>query len=278
MLDKITEKSPAKINLFLKIINKRKDGFHNIRTGATFINLYDEIIVKPNDRFEVIYSGNFAPVNNKFEDCIINKIFDFLNIKKPKLLFKINKNFPYKAGLGSASSNAATVIKILENLDLIKRYNIFNYVDLGSDIPFFLYQKDALIRGKGELISNIIFPKYYFLIVQPNFKCSTKEMYQSFSSNDFDYSPELDLEEINEFDNGNDFEKIIIKKEPQFKTLIDYLEKLDGVIFSRMTGSGSCIFSVFDKKEHAENAKHLMSNKFQDLWIETAENNVINLI
>ncbi len=278
MLDKITEKSPAKINLFLKIINKRKDGFHNIRTGATFINLYDEIIVKPNDRFEVIYSGNFAPVNNKFEDCIISKIFDFLNIKKPKLLFNINKNFPFKAGLGSASSNAATVIKILENLDLIKRYNIFNYVDLGSDIPFFLYQKDALIRGKGELISNIIFPKYYFLIVQPNFKCSTKEMYQSFSSNDFDYSPELDLEEINEFDNGNDFEKIIIKKEPQFKTLIDYLEKLDGVIFSRMTGSGSCIFSVFDKKEHAENAKHLMSNKFQDLWIETAENNVINLI
>ncbi len=278
MLDKITEKSPAKINLFLKIINKRKDGFHNIRTGATFINLYDEIIVKPNDRFEVLYSGSFAPVNNKFEDCIINKIFDFLNIKKPKLLFKINKNFPHKAGLGSASSNAATVIKILENLDLIKRYNIFNYVDLGSDIPFFLYQKDALIRGKGELISNIIFPKYYFLIVQPNFKCSTKEMYQSFSSNDFDYSPELDLEEINEFDNGNDFEKIIIKKEPQFKTLIDYLEKLDGVIFSRMTGSGSCIFSVFDKKEHADKAKHLMSNKFQDLWIETAENNVINLI
>ena len=61
MLDKITEKSPAKINLFLKILNKRKDGFHNLRTGVTFIDLYDEITVQPNNRFEVKYIGKFAP-------------------------------------------------------------------------------------------------------------------------------------------------------------------------------------------------------------------------
>ena len=61
MLDKIIEKSPAKINLFLKIIKKREDGFHNIRTGITFINIYDEVIVRPNSKFEVLYTGQFAP-------------------------------------------------------------------------------------------------------------------------------------------------------------------------------------------------------------------------
>ena len=61
MLDKIIEKSPAKINLFLKNINKREDGFHNIRTGITFIDLYDEVIVKPHNKFEVEYVGPFAP-------------------------------------------------------------------------------------------------------------------------------------------------------------------------------------------------------------------------
>ena len=63
MLDKIIEKSPAKINLFLKIINKRDDGFHNIRTGITFIDLYDEITVQPHNKFEVIY----IRMNGEFE-------------------------------------------------------------------------------------------------------------------------------------------------------------------------------------------------------------------
>ena len=64
MPDKIIEKSPAKINLFLKIINKRDDGYHNIRSGITFIDLFDEITVQPHSKFKVIYTGNFAPKNN----------------------------------------------------------------------------------------------------------------------------------------------------------------------------------------------------------------------
>ena len=255
MLDKIVEKSPAKINLFLKIINKRNDGFHNIRSGVTFIDLCDEIIVRPNNKFEVIYSGKFSPDGKIFNNCIIKKIFKFIKKEPPKLLFSINKNFPYKAGLGSASSNAATVIKILENLEIIERKNKFDYVGLGSDIPIFLNQKDGLIRGKGDQISNIIFPKYYFLIIQPTFECSTKQMYQSFKSSDFDYNSEFDQEDINDQDSGNDFEKILKKNEPEFNSLIKYLDTIDGVIFTRLTGSGSCIFSAFENRKDAEKAQ-----------------------
>ena len=277
MLDKIIEKSPAKINLFLKIIKKREDGFHNIRTGITFINIYDEVIVRPNSKFEVLYTGQFAPKKNIFDDCIIKKTFSFINLEPPKLSILIKKNFPYKAGLGSASSNAATVIKILENLEIIKRVNIFDYVALGSDIPVFLNQHDSLVRGRGGLLTNIIFPKYYFLLIQPKFKCSTKEMYQSFQSSDFDFNQDLDLDEINDQDNGNDFEKIIKRKEPDFYSLIEFLENLEGSIFSRLTGSGSCIFSVFEKKELAQKAQEIVLNKYNDLWINTAENNTLNL-
>ena len=277
MLDKITEKSPAKINLFLKIINRRKDGFHNIRTGVTFIDLYDEITVKPHNKFEVSYSGKFSPKNKIFEDCIINRLFFYIKKEPPKLHFSISKNFPYQAGLGSASSNAATVIKILENLELIEKKNIFDYVDLGSDIPFFLNQKDSLIRGKGDLIANILFPKYYFLIIQPSFKCSTKKMYESFKETDFDYNSESDLEEINDKDTGNDFEKILKKNEPEFKSIMNYLDTLEGIIFSRLTGSGSCIFCVFEKKDEAKLAQQKFIGKFSSLWTSLAQNNVINL-
>ncbi|MDC2992276.1 hypothetical protein OAZ22_01130 [Pelagibacteraceae bacterium] len=277
MLDKIIEKSPAKINLFLKIINRRDDGFHNIRTGITFIDLYDEITVQPHNKFEVIYKGKFAPKNNQFKDCIINKLFTYINENKPKLLFTISKNFPYEAGLGSASSNVASVIKILENLELIKKKNIFDYVDLGSDIPSFLNQKDALVRGKGDLIANVHFPKYYFLLIRPSFNCSTKKMYNSFQSSDFDYNTDFDLEEINDQDSGNDFEKIIKKNEPEFLSIINFLDDLEDVIFSRLTGSGSCLYSVFEKKEHAVNAQKNFQQSFSNLWTHVSENNLTNL-
>ncbi len=276
MLDKIIEKSPAKINLFLKIINKREDGFHNIRSGITFVDLYDEITVTPNNSFKVIYSGAFAPKNNIFDDCIVKKLFKFLKKEPPKLLFSISKNFPYQAGLGSASSNAATIIKILENLELIEKKNIFDYVDLGADIPLFLHQKDCLIRGKGDLIANIIFPKYHFLIVQPSFSCSTKSMYTSFKESDFDFNSDFDLEEINDQDSGNDFEKILRNNEPEFSALINYLNTLEGVIFSRLTGSGSCVFSVFEKKEEAKLAQDQFVNDYPSLWTSVVQNNIIS--
>ena len=277
MLDKITEKSPAKINLFLKIINKRSDGYHNIRTGITLLNLHDQISIQPYNKFDVIYSGKFSPTNNKFNDCIVTKLFSFLKINPPKILVSINKNFPHQAGLGSASSNVATVIKALENLEIIERKNIFDYVNLGSDVPFFLNQKDSLVRGKGDLISNIIFPKYYFLLIKPNFICSTEKMYKSFVPSDFDYNSELDLEDINDQDNGNDFEKILKKNQPEFSDIYNYLDNLEGVIFTRLTGSGSCLFSVFEKKEEAENAKINFNKDYPGLWNIITENNLLNI-
>ena len=277
MDNSITEKSPAKINLFLKILNRREDNYHNIRTGITSINLCDEIEVKPSNQFNVEYRGAFAPENNIFDDCIIKKIFSFLNISPPNISFSITKNFPYQAGLGSASSNAATAIKILENLEIINKKNIFDYTDLGSDIPFFLNQHDSLVRGRGDLISNIIFPKYFFLIIKPNFNCSTEKMYNTFIPSDFDYNIEEDIEEINDNDNGNDFEKVVKKLEPDFNSIYNKMDNFEDSIFTRLTGSGSCIFSVFENKLLAENAKTSFLETYPNLWAAVAENNNIKL-
>ena len=168
MDNSITEKSPAKINLFLKIINRREDNYHNIRTGITSINLCDEIEVNRSDQFNVNYKGPFAPENNKFDDCIIKKIFSFLNIPPPNISFSITKNFPYQAGLGSASSNAATVIKILENLEIINKKNIFDGIlflhDKGIENVYVTGElKKGKIRNhlysKGELVNIDEVPK-----------------------------------------------------------------------------------------------------------------------
>ena len=145
-----TELSPAKLNLFLKIINKRNDGYHNLRSGVTLINIFDEVIAKQDSKFSVRYVGEFSPRNNKFQDCIVEKIFLKFNLPKPNYCFTIKKNIPIMSGLGSASSNAATVIRILEKLNY-KDLKNKNFTEIGADVPFFIRNHDSLIRKIGDV-------------------------------------------------------------------------------------------------------------------------------
>ena len=276
MKDKFIELAPAKINLFLKIINKRTDNYHNIRSGITFINLFDQITVEKSSFFKINYIGKFAPENNFYTDCILERLFETFQISKPRLNFVVEKNIPVQSGLGSASSNAAAMFRILEKMNIYKIEDIRDTRILGSDIPLFLNQKDCLIRGTGEKITNKVYPKYYFLLVKPNSHCSTKEMYNLINIRDLDYNINNDYEEINEFDIGNDFEKIITRINEEVTQILNFLKNLENVIFSSMTGTGSCCFAAFDKKKDAENAQKIFVKKFPLLWKLITENNPIN--
>ena len=276
MKDKFIELAPAKINLFLKILNKRTDNYHNIRSGITFINLFDEITVEKSSFFKIYYIGKFAPENNFYTDCILERLFETFRISKPRLNFIVEKNIPVQSGLGSAASNAAAMFRILEKMNIYKINDIKETRILGADIPLFLNQKDCLIRGTGEKITNKMYPKYYFLLVKPSSNCSTKEMYNLIKANDLDYNIENDYEEINEFDIGNDFEKIITRINEEVAKILNFLKDLECVIFSRMTGTGSCCYAAFDKKKDAENAQKIFVKKFPLLWTLITENNAIN--
>lgn len=275
MLDKLIEFSPAKINLFLKIINKRNDGYHNLRSGITLINLFDEVIAKKSSRFKIIYKGRFAPINNIFQDCIIERFFLEFNIPKPNYKFIITKNIPIQSGLGSASSNLAAVIRIIHKLGYENK--ILNYSKIGADVPFFIKNSDSLIRGIGDKIIAQNFPKYYFLLVKPVTNCSTLEMFNHIKIKNLKFNSELDIDEINEDDYGNDFESYIEEKYSEIYLLLKYLKELPNVIFTGLTGSGSCIFAAFDNKKNAEKSSVIFKDRFKDLWFKVVENNFRNL-
>ncbi len=270
---KLKESSPAKINLFLKIINKRDDGYHNIRSGITLISLFDYVTAETNHKFEVKYTGRFAPRNNSFDDCIIAKFFNKFEVTKPNYKFTITKNIPTKSGLGSASSNLAAVIRILKKLG----HNNFNgdYSKIGADVPFFINNSDSLVRGIGEIVINQLFPKYHFLLVKPKVDCSTKNMFNVINIKDIKFDLEQDVNEITENDNGNDFELFAKKTFNEIKVLLNYLNSLPNVVFTRLTGSGSCVFAAFESKEDAETNKIILRKKFPNLWSKVVENNFI---
>jgi len=279
MQDKKIIFAPAKLNIFLKVLGRRADGYHEIRSGVTFINLYDQIQIEKSLKTTIYYTGDFKPKGGAYKDCIIERTLNFLNInKKVQLKINIIKSIPVQGGLGSASTNAAALIIALEEMNLIEYKNPDYYVSLGADIPCFLFKKNCLVAGKGEKLVHFSFPKYFFLLVKPKFNNSTKDMYEKLRFKDKIVDQNLISEkiEINEKDTGNDFDKITLNENVEYRNIIDYLENVDHSIFVRMTGSGSCCYAVFEKKEYALKASTLFKSKFSDLWSIVCENNTIN--
>ena len=276
-MDSVKIFSPAKINLFLKILGRRQDGYHIIRSGITFVNLFDQIDIKISDKTLIQYGGLFKPNKGNYEDCIISKTLKFLHLNKNyNFNIKVTKNIPVQGGLGSSSTNAAGLIQGLELMKIINRRKPKDYVSLGADIPSFLFKKNCLVTGIGEMLYSYSFSKYYFLLIKPSFNNSTKDMYDKLGYESGSYSPPFDFEEfkINDEDTGNDFEKFILGKNKEIKNIVNLLEDLDGVVFSRMTGSGSCWYAVFENKDQVMKANDVFKSNFPDLWSCVCENNI----
>ena len=204
----------------------------------------------------------------------MEKIFSKFNLVKPKYCFTIKKNIPVQSGLGSASSNAAAVIRILKKLDY-KEIKTINFSEIGADVPLFVENQDSLVRGIGDITIKQSFPKYYFLLIKPIQNCSTEEMYNEINVNTIKFDLNFDTDEISEFDMGNDFEVIADRKYPEISTLLKFMRGFSDVIFSRLTGSGSCIYSAFEKKDSAEKALNLFKERFSDHWAVVVENNFL---
>jgi len=278
MQDSVDIKAPAKLNLFLRILGQKNNGYHIIRTGITFLDLYDEISISLSDINNLSYSGPFKPPSSIFKNDIIIKILKDISIKQ-KLNIKIIKNIPWQAGLGSASTDAASLIKGLKKLGLIKDINNSFLSKIGADVPACYYAKNCIATGIGsEILKNIDFPNYFFVLIQPENKLSTSKMYlriKKYIKFEKNINKISNSNFIHEDDNQNDFEKIIKKENKQISDILIFLSTLKNNIFSRMTGSGSCCYAAFKKKDDAKKAYDITTKKYKDYWINIVKNNTL---
>ena len=282
MRDSVTIKAPAKLNLFLRIIGQKNNGYHIIRTGITFLDLHDVVNISLSDINDLSYTGHFKPLSVIYKNDIIIKVLDKISLKKNiKINVKITKNIPWKAGLGSASTDAASLIKGLQMLGLIDDIDNNFLSKIGADVPACYYGHNCLATGIGEKINkDIDFPKYYFVLINPKIQLSTSAMYhkiKEYLKLDTQYINQAsNLKNLQKYDNGNDFEKIVRNENKQILYLLNFLSNLKNSIFSRMTGSGACCYVAFESKKNAKNAFDIIAKKYSDYWIYLAENNSIN--
>tara|TARA_B100000401_G_C52782376_1_gene708935 strand:- start:425 stop:1225 length:801 start_codon:yes stop_codon:yes gene_type:complete len=245
----------AKINLGLKILSKREDGFHNISSFFYPIPLFDILeVIKDNSLHnnQITYSGIQFP--NTENDLVI-KAYQVLNDDYPLQPVKIHlhKNIPHGSGLGGGSSNSTFMLMLLNSLFNLKlsHFDLLKYAKkLGSDCSFFLYNKPSYVSGLGEKISSIQLDLsgLYIVVVKPNISCSTKEVFSKFkinsTSNSLDFSEKIELS-INK--HMNDLEAITFSLYPELKEIKTYLISL-GAVYASMSGSGSSIFGLFKTK------------------------------
>ncbi len=249
----------AKINIGLNILRKRKDNFHDIQTLFYPIAIKDilEIVInKDKKKSEFVFKGkkiDSAPENN-----IIVKAYNLLkkNYNIPPIKVILKKVIPIGAGLGGGSSDAAFMIKSLNNLFSLNLTNkkMAEYaLKLGADCPFFIYNKPAFATGIGNILNEVDLDLSTFgiIIIKPKINISTAKIYSRIKPNqNVPLLTDLIKKPVSEWKNfiKNDFEKIIFNDYPFIKELKDYIYG-QGAIYSAMSGSGSAVFGIFDKQK-----------------------------
>jgi 4-diphosphocytidyl-2-C-methyl-D-erythritol kinase len=240
----------AKINIGLSIISARSDGYHNIESIFYPVDWCDVLEILPAKETTFISSGVKIP--SRSDDNLCLKAYELLReeFNIAQVSIHLQKNIPIGAGLGGGSSDAAFTLKMLNemfDLNLSSNQLEDRAKSLGSDCAFFIKNKPMLATEKGDVFQDVKLnlKGYYLLLVNPNIHVSTKEAYGNITP----HSTKVDFSLIEELDEKllvNDFEKTVMSNHPEIERIKKELQK--EAIYTSMTGSGSTVFGVFEKK------------------------------
>lgn len=275
-MEEIYAKARAKINLNLEILDKRPDNYHNLKSVFQKVNLYDELVIKKTNTNDIKIKTNVLELNNK--DNIIYKAYVKLKEQFEEITgveVYLNKKIPMQAGMAGGSTDCASFILCMNklfNLNMTKDKIISLGKSLGADVVPCMYNKALLAEGIGDIITpiNTNF-KYYIVAIKPQIDCSTKEMYEKLDSKVNRKIIDTSSKIIEALKSNNikllaknlynAFENTIGEK-----CLIENIKhKLiqNGAVGSLMTGSGSCVFGIFESKNLARTAYRKLKQDFE---------------
>lgn len=238
---------PAKINLTLKILNRREDGFHNLESIMQAINLYDYLTLttEPADKFEIKLSGNSKEIPYDEKNLVYKAILLFIertNLSPHKIDVFIEKNIPVAAGLAGGSTDAAGIIFGLNekfNKPLNKKELNELCAKLGSDLNFCLEGGRRLTTGRGEILSPLEFVEFDVSLIKPiSLGISAKEAYTKFAEKSKTSSGKNDF--------INDLEWALFDDYQELQNIKRLYPN------SIMSGSGSTYFGINTKFEPME--------------------------
>ena len=247
--------APAKLNLFLHVVGRRGDGYHLLQSVFTLIDLHDRL------RFRVRDDGLIGRVNDvrgvaSDEDLAVRaaRLLQEASGTSHGADIELEKRIPLGGGLGGGSSDAATVLLILNRLwkTGFDREALAEIgAGLGADVPFFIFGRPAWVEGIGDRLRDVDVPLRWYVVLTPAVQVSTQAVYaapeltrntEALKMQDFSAQPA-----DSRF--HNDLEPIVTARYPVVREHLEWLRKHGN---ARMTGSGSCVFAAFESRVAAQ--------------------------
>jgi len=272
-MSSLSLKSHAKVNLFLEVLWKRDDGYHEIESLIQEISLCDDILLKDRPKGITILCPNkkiYIPSNhNNLAHKAAKLLMTKFSIKKG-VSITIDKKISVGAGLGGGSSNAASVLKGLNqlwNIGLKNEQLQELGAEIGSDVPFFINGGTALVKGRGVKIHTwFTVPKIWFVLAVPNISVSTKWAYgrldrkltRNINSAKLQESKKLQFKDIVD-KLFNRLEGVVLKKYPLIEVVKEKMMAC-GASGALMSGTGSAIFGIVSSKDKACKIAEKVSN------------------
>lgn len=242
---------PAKINLGLRVIRRREDGYHDLFTVFYPIPLHDVLEILPSDKFSFQSYGLAIP--GEASDNLVVKAWQLLHATRgiPPVSIHLMKNIPMGAGLGGGSSDAAFALRMLNqlfDLQLPAEEMWALALQLGSDCPFFLNPKPSAASGRGEVLQPFDFSlkDKYLVLVKPEIHVSTREAYGHIQPQENPHPAEILRQPPETWKEVlvNDFEAWALQAYPELRQIKKSLYD-SGAFYASMTGSGSAFYGLF---------------------------------
>ena len=245
--------APAKLNLFLHVTGRRKDGYHDLQTLFQFLDWGDEV------RIEVLNGPQISRPHASYavaatDDLVVRAalLLQAETSVRQGARIEVIKRIPAGSGLGGGSSDAATVLLVLNKLwecNLEENELASIGLGLGADLPVFIRGRTALGTGVGDELFPLELGARHYLLVMPEFPISTRDV---FTDPDLPRnSARLSIEEALQGMGRNDCETVVIKRYPAFASILEELRELGD---ARMTGTGSAIFIAMSDEKSAKSA------------------------
>ena len=245
--------APAKLNLFLHITGRRPDGYHELQTLFQILDWGDELSFAVNDNGQISRVGNNAGIPESEDICVrAARLLQTRCGVQKGVQISLHKRIPIGAGLGGGSSDAATVLSALNQLwccDLSRQQLAGLGLELGADVPVFVYGYSAWAEGRGEKLQAVELGQRFYVLVFPDVRISTADIFRH-PSLKRDSRP-VEMAPIRYRPGRNDCEAVVLRLYPELKQLVEDLSTWGE---PHMSGTGSTFFLSFATKKNAISA------------------------
>jgi 4-diphosphocytidyl-2-C-methyl-D-erythritol kinase len=278
----LLEKAPAKINLTLRVLGRRADGYHELESLVAFADVADTLTLEPDTKDTLEITGPFAADSGAIPDNLVLKALAAARICIGAVKagrFSLEKNIPVAAGLGGGSADAAATLRLIAGANQIALDDarIMSAAQaVGADVPVCVASRPRIMRGVGELLSDPVeLPPLAGVLVNPRVPLSTRDVFGKFvgaqGGNDLGdltrgLGSLIDFLKLHD----NDLTPAARACSPVVGEVLQTLEILPGARLVRMSGSGPTCFALFSTPSEAATAAQKLARERKDWWVQAA--------